>query len=275
MKQKTYFTTLLFLEKRKNPEENLCKKKFFNLHRNPFTLIELLVVIAIIAILAAILLPALQSARERGRTANCTSNMKQFGQAFQGYVDNTEYFIKYMNVAASKRKNGSTVTWTGYLYDYGFLPLNIFTCPSLHPTAANKPQHHITEQGNITYTGYSYPYATIGSGRFVCNVDTGGSNLPYTALKSSKVKFPSRMYALMDGWTRMGKGGTHGYANVSYKTDYLTADDMASPHPRHNKSLNILYADWHVAPTRINDSSNPYPELGGTSWKAVHWSGWK
>ena len=54
------------------------------------TLIELLVVIAIIAILAAILLPALNSARERGRSAYCTSNLKTLGTAFWMYHDDND-----------------------------------------------------------------------------------------------------------------------------------------------------------------------------------------
>ena len=49
--------------------------------------------------------------------------MRQLGQALQGYVNNTEYYIPYMNVGPSKRRPTSTHYWTGYFYDYGFLPL--------------------------------------------------------------------------------------------------------------------------------------------------------
>ena len=64
--------------------------------QNSFTLIELLVVIAIIAILAAIMLPALQSARERGRSSACSSNLKQIVAAGQMYGnDNDGWFFHY------------------------------------------------------------------------------------------------------------------------------------------------------------------------------------
>ena len=73
--------------------------------QKPFTLIELLVVLAIIAILAAILLPALQAARRRGQGAGCLNNMKQLYSGVQAYGDANN------DVILSARAHGSSGWW--------------------------------------------------------------------------------------------------------------------------------------------------------------------
>ena len=81
-------------------EKNVKRRKTHPwIGRSVFTLIELLVVIAIIAILAAMLLPALQKARDKAKESSCLSNLKQHGNAMLNYCDDNKEFVPLAELA--------------------------------------------------------------------------------------------------------------------------------------------------------------------------------
>jgi len=90
--------------------------------RRGFTLIEMLTVIAIIGVLAGLLLPALNSARERGRRIACLSNMKQIGVAILSYAGD------HQNHTPTAMGNSGSTTWDAALTN-GYTTAKVFQCP--------------------------------------------------------------------------------------------------------------------------------------------------
>ncbi len=119
---------------------------------NAFTLIELLVVIAIIGILAALLLPVLNSARERGRVAACSSNMRQIGIALYMYADdfNDRYPPGYIQGYSDwALLIGPYVSKSQTKYQAGTLNSSkVFVCPSVRPPNGRTSR--------LTYSGHQY-----------------------------------------------------------------------------------------------------------------------
>ena len=209
-----------------------------------FTLIELLVVIAIIAILAAILLPALNSARERGRSAACVNNLKQQATTLNFYADAHDDYLPAAWTGVTGVKNIVGIYagfWCDVLANAGYFP-------GWEEVKASSSDTSIAQRNA------DGPTAIL-----LCPSDPQPFLLNHTYLMYSSYGMNDKYAASIDSWMKRGQitrystapmiGDSWGGASTmaaNVRGRITSGNLQAGNYPAHNGTVNASFFDGHV-----------------------------
>jgi prepilin-type N-terminal cleavage/methylation domain-containing protein/prepilin-type processing-associated H-X9-DG protein len=231
-----------------------------------FTLVELLVVIGIISVLVAILLPALNKAREAAKTVQCASNQRQIGQALHMYCNDYGGWIPGVSVTYSNRPTGGSTRpdnprWWQVLAPYAGNRFSLWSCPSA-------PDHDLPWDGRTMASIDGFSPFQIGPGpqawpillnnyrqSIGINAWGFGYNDPATSTASwgvqdprkiTQIRHPSEIVYACDEATYI-EGNTQGSGKLMLPFAVWTPTGYPNgPMPRHHNGVNCLFIDGHV-----------------------------